>query len=110
MAQLDLSATNRNFGVLTNAGIDSVLVLRPWSQSFGAVQSLNPPIVFDAQVDVYVIRVSDGKVLHFDTLNYRSRERKFTEWGADGAKSFRVELKLAQRRFAECIAQEIFGP
>jgi hypothetical protein len=106
---VNVSGTNRNFTALTNASIDSVLVVRLYSQSFGIVRRQNPPVLFAAEVDVFVFRASDGSVLHYDCLEYRSRERKFTDWGANNAARFREELKAAEKKIADMILDELFG-
>lgn len=39
----------------------------------------------------------------------QSRERRFTEWGANHAKYLRAEMRQAQQVFAETILQQLFA-
>ena len=106
------TTTNRIFVSLTNAVIDSVLLVRVHRQQFGVVRRLNPPMIFAITVDVYIFRAVDGSVSHFNSLEYRSGEHKITTWGANDAKRLRAEIRFAQSRFADSILTELFdlGP
>ena len=85
-----------------------MLFIRLSNQSFGIIRCMNPPIVFAAQADVYVVRAGDGALLHFAAFQFQSKERRFTAWGENEASPFRSELKTAQRLFAEAIVQQLF--
>jgi hypothetical protein len=95
--------------VLAGRGIDSVLLVRIINQQFSLHGHFDPPMFFTAEADVRVVRVSDGAVLHFGTLIYRSDERQFGEWGAHNARSFRAEMKTAQKMFAEALLEQLCG-
>jgi hypothetical protein len=103
------SATNRDFRALTNAGCDSLLTVRVLGQWFEDAHGLNPALTYSARVDVDVIRVSDGTVLHSGHLDYRGHQMRFTEWAANDAKAFRAETERARRAFAWAIMEQLFA-
>jgi hypothetical protein len=84
--------------------------MRVERQHFRADQhSINPPMAFDATIIVYITRISDGSLLFAGSLEYRSRKRLFSEWGANDATHFRKELFAAQKMFAEMLHEQLFS-
>lgn len=109
-AKLNLqSATNRDYRALASVGFDSLLSVRVSGQWFEDANGLNPALTYSARVDVDVIRVSDGAVLHSGHLDYRGHQMRFTEWAANDAKAFRAETERARRAFAWAIMEQLFA-
>ena len=98
-----------DFSSLTNAGIDSVLLIRFYNQHFGVPEGINPPVTYVASADVKIVRARDGELLHAGYLEYHSRHHTFTAWGANGAKFFRGETRRAQRIFADVIFDQLLA-
>lgn len=103
------SATNLDHGSPSAPAVDSLLAVRVSTQGFSPASSLNRSLYFIAQAQVRVIRISDGKVLHFSHLDYQSRERTFTDWGAHNAKYLRAEIQKAEQTFAETCLEQLFA-
>ncbi len=109
-AKLDLqSVTNRDFRAVANLGFDSLLSARVAGQWFERAHGFNPALTYSASVNIDVIRVSDGAVLHAGHLDYRGHQMRFTEWAANDAKAFRAETERARRAFAWAIMEQIFA-
>jgi len=109
-AKLDLqSVTNRDFRALANLGFDSLLSVRVSGQWFEEADGFNPALTYGARVEVDVIRVSDGALLHSGHLDYRGHQMRFTEWAANDAKAFRAETERARRAFAWAIMEQLFA-
>lgn len=102
--------TNNLQATLSSLGLDSLLSIRITQQGFRPGDGLNRSLGFVAEAEVRVTRLSNGEVLHAGFLDYQSRERKFTEWGASHARLLRAELRQAQRQFAEAIVEQLFAP
>jgi hypothetical protein len=94
---------------LSALGIDSLLVITVSNQRFFLVRDMDPLLGYAAEVDIRVIRASDGKVLHADALQYLSRERHFTKWADHDAKTFRADMDDAQQLITACILEELFA-
>jgi hypothetical protein len=92
---------------LTGAGVDSVLCLHVDNERFVPGGGLNPPMVVDVSLRVQIIRVTDGRLLFDQTLEYQGDAQPFTRWGENHAKLFRAELEVAQRTFAGVIFDEL---
>jgi hypothetical protein len=104
------SATNRNLAALAGRGLDSVLWVRVDYQRFDHAKGVNPPMTFASGVSLQVLRVSDGALLHTSFLDYRGRRKKFTEWAAQDAKSFRAELSRASQFLGAAAVEKLFAP
>jgi hypothetical protein len=103
------TATNRDYRALSGLGFDSALEIRISEQGFIPAGRLNRSMMFVAEAEVFVIRISDGAILHAGCLNYQSCERTFTEWGANHARNVRMELKQAQQIFADSVLEQLFA-
>lgn len=109
LARIKLRGTRADFSDLLALGIESVLDIRVGDVGFEYREGPNPELAFTPEVIIYVLRTIDGAVLHASYLEYRGNERRFTNWAADNAKAFRIELNLAARAFAQSAVEQYFA-
>ncbi len=94
---------------LATRGIDSVLLIRVTDQEFSVTGELDPLLGYSADIEIRVVRASDGAGLHTFHLQYCSQQRHFVTWGDQHAKAFRDEMDNAQQVIADCILQHLFA-
>lgn len=97
-----------NYHFLADKGVDTVLEITV--PAFGLVgeKEINPPLAFFMTLRTRLVRTSDGTVLYEQKLEYRSVQRKFTDWATDNAKPFREEFDRCYQSLAEKVVEEIF--
>jgi hypothetical protein len=96
---------------LAAEGIDFVVEISVLSVGFKGEQwGSRPPLsaYLDARVRRY--RTGDGKLVEEKELQYRSGERQFSEWMADGADLLEEEFEAGYGDLAERIAVETVCP
>ena len=103
----EASMTNADYRTLAGPDVDSLLLFKLVNERFAPGKGSNPRMAVDINLNVRIIRVSDGAELFMKTLEYQGGKLQFTRWGADDAKLFRAELQVAQRTFAEAIFAEL---
>jgi hypothetical protein len=110
LAKIKTDARTTDLSPLLEQGVDSVLEIGMTEIAFEMKKGFNPDISFAPQVTVNVRRVLDGAVLHTKFFEYRGAERKFTDWGAEDARSFRYEMRQAEREFARVMLDYFLSP
>ena len=76
---------------------------------------INPSLALCIQARATVFRASDRAEVYSWPIHYRSRARKFTQWGADDARLFRQELNRCYQQIGSAIVdqlsdRQIIGP
>ena len=88
-------------------GIDSVVEISVLSVGFKGEQwGSRPPLYAFLDARVRRFRTGDGKLVEEKELQYRSGERQFSEWMADGAALLEEEFEAGYGDLAERIAVE----
>ena len=106
----DVPDTVADYRGLASAGVDSVMEVSVLSVGFkGERWGRNPPLSVILQVRVRRYRTMDGTMaIHEEKeFRYRSEERFFSEWMADGAARMDWEFQKGYRMLAGEIAEWI---
>ncbi len=78
---------------LTSRGIDTALEIELVYPVLKASGIINPSMAFNAEVRARLVQVRGGKELYACSMNYRSAEKKFTEWASNDAEPLRKEIE-----------------
>lgn len=78
---------------LSSQGIDTALEIQLVYPALKGDGIINPPMAFTAMVRARLVQVRGGKELHACEMNYRSAEKKFSEWAANDAQPLREEIE-----------------
>lgn len=94
---------------LPEAGIDTVLEIGVVAVGLEGEGGGDPELALFLQARARLIRAASNTELHADeTISFRTFPRKFTEWGADGARLLREHLERGYRELAERIIDQVF--
>lgn len=99
--------SRNDYQSFSHLDINSVLEIQISSERF--VSEHLHSIIFTAQAKVFVVRVTDGQVLHAGELNYESGPHSYVDWSAHHAKRLHEEFKQARELMAEVLMEQLFG-
>jgi hypothetical protein len=103
LAWLPPGQTARDY--LVSQGVDTVLEVQLLDPGLRGKEGINPSLQLCVELRASLIRVSDERVLHGWSMDYRSESRKFVEWARNDAELLRNELQ----KFYEAASLEIAG-
>lgn len=96
---------------LAAEGIDTVAEVSVLSVGFrGEKWGRNPPLSVFLKARVRRYRTGEGRMLEEKELSYRSPERYFSDWMADGAALVEEEFEAGYGALAERIAGDVICP
>lgn len=101
-------------GPLDTEGIDTVVELTVFKYQLRGDGPINPPFRLILGLRTRLIRIPDGTLIHEETFDSESEERKFIEWAENDAQPLRdgldsVALKLANDVVARVLARDLSG-
>lgn len=109
LGQIVLRGDKPDFSAFSAAGIDSIMDIRVSELCFEVRNGLNPELAFAPEITISLHHVSDGTVRHTSALSYRGKRRSFGDWADRDAKSFRSDMKNAERLFARMLVDQYFA-
>jgi hypothetical protein len=83
------------------------LEIRVSQAALSGKPGINPPLALRVQAQATLVRARDGQELYSCPVQYRSTERKFTDWAAHDARLFRQELDQCYRQMAASLAERL---
>lgn len=104
-----MAEENLDYRRLMDAGVDTVLEIGVVTVGLAGAGGGDPELVLFLQARARLIRAESNTELYsHKTITYQSGRRKFTEWGADGARLMRENLERGYRVLAERIIDQVF--
>ena len=99
---------NNPYGYLAEKGIDTVLEIAIPRFALAGESDINPPLEFQMNSLIRLIRTTNGKVLYETSIDYRGSSMIFYGWVDNNAQPFFEELETAYQFLAERIVAEVF--
>ena len=96
------------FGSLAEKGIDTVLEIAISRVALAGDWDLNPPLMFQMNSHIRVVRTTDGTELHDESVDYSGSVLTFSEWADNNSQAVIAELDKAYQYLAEYIVREVF--
>ena len=93
---------------LTEQGIDTILEISVSRLALVGDWDLNPPLEFQMNSRIRLVRTSDGNELYESSVDYLGGTRLFSEWADNNAQAFIETLDMAYQSLAEKIVGEVF--
>jgi hypothetical protein len=97
-----------SYGSLAGKGIDTVLEIAITRFALAGDWDINPPLQFQMDSHIRLVRTIDGKELHDSSIKYQGRTLIFSKWTDNNVQPFFEELDKAYQSIAEKIVGEVF--
>lgn len=96
------------YSSIASEGIDSILVVAIPRFALAGEWDINPPLQFQMDAHIRLIRTADNVLLHETTFTHNGGIRTFYEWSDNNAQAFIEELNKSYLLLAERIVGEVF--
>lgn len=97
-----------SYTALAGKGIDTVLEVAVPRFALTGDWDINPPLQFQMDSHIRLIRTSDDNVVYETMFNHRGSTKTFYEWADNNAQTFFEEFDQANKLLAEKIVGEVF--